>query len=317
MNPELQTLAQTWLADLKLDRAVSTVQRYGSVVRRFLQWVEYQEHRSATLDDLTPIGLVGYVHMLKQHEQPSTVNIHIAALRTWGMWLVRQRLLESNPAQRLKFIRRERPTAPRDLSPNEINALLREVARTGRYPLRNTAIMMVLLQTGIRIGECVALRWGDITFGEKSGWLHVRTGKGDKARSVPLNSSARQALADYVAPGLGVESSLKAVSQMWSSIAPEQPLWQTERGTMTLSAMERALNMAITACAFRGHIPPTTTPHAFRHTFARRYLLRHPGDLVGLARLLGHASLDTTAIYLQPTARDIEQRVEDIDINAY
>jgi len=317
MSHDLQTLAQTWLADLALDRATSTVERYKSVVRRFLHWIEQQEHHLATLDDLTPISLVGYVHMLKQHEQPSTVNIHIAALRTWGIWLIQQRLAESNPAQRLKFIKNERASSPRDLSPNEINALLREVARTGRYPIRNTAIMMVLLQTGIRIGECVALRWGDIVFGEKSGWLQIHAAKGGKTRSVPLNSSARQALADYLASILSVAPTLKAVSQAWSSVGSDQALWESERGTMTLSAMERALNAAITACAFRGHVPATITPHAFRHTFARRYLLRHPGDLVGLARLLGHSSLDTTAIYLQPTESEIEQRVEDIDINAY
>ena len=317
MSSELYTLFQTWLADLAIDRAASTVQRYSAVVRRFLQWLEQQEQRQIRLEDLTPISLVGYVHALKEHEQPSTVNIHIAALRTWGNWLVQERQLNTNPAQRLKFVEHQRSGSPRDLSPPEINALLREVARIGRYPVRNTAIMMVLIQTGIRIGECTTLRWGDVVFGEKSGWLHIRSGKGGKARSVPLNSSARQSLADYVAPLLNVSPTLKAVSRAWPSVAAEQALWQSERGVMTLSAMERAMNAAIAACAFRGLIPAEVTPHVFRHTFARRYLLRHPSDLVGLARLLGHSSLDTTAIYLQPTSTEIEQRVEAMDINAY
>jgi integrase len=47
----------------------------------------------------------------------------------------------------------------------------------------------------MRIGECAALTWGDIRFGEKQGQVLIRRGKGNKARTVPLNTSARTALA--------------------------------------------------------------------------------------------------------------------------
>jgi site-specific recombinase XerD len=73
----------------------------------------------------------------------------------------------------------------------------------------------------------------------------------------------------------------------------------------------------VRACAARGAVPEETTPHSLRHTFATRYLLRHPGDLVGLARLLGHASIQTTQIYVQPTDEDMAERVNQIDLNAY
>ncbi len=64
--------------------------------------------------------------------------------------------------------------------------------------------MQVLLQTGLRLSECSSLRFGGIIFGKRSGTLLVRAGKGNKVRSVPLNASAREALAVYVAPRLGV-----------------------------------------------------------------------------------------------------------------
>jgi integrase len=51
-------------------------------------------------------------------------------------------------------------------------------------------------------------------------------------------------------------------------------------------------------------------PHVLRHTFATRYLAANPGDPVGLARLLGHESLNTVAVYTQPTLEDLSARME-------
>jgi site-specific recombinase XerD len=71
------------------------------------------------------------------------------------------------------------------------------------------------------------------------------------------------------------------------------------------------------ACAVRGLVPADTPPHSLRHTFATRYLVSHPDDLVGLARLLGHSSLEATKIYVQPTEEELAARVDRIDLNAY
>ena len=81
--------------------------------------------------------------------------------------------------------------------------------------------------------------------------------------------------------------------------------------------MWRVINRAIETCANRGLVPKETKPHDFRHTFAHRYLQQHHGDLVGLARLLGHESLDTTKIYTQLTSGELAKRVEQMPLNAY
>lgn len=69
--------------------------------------------------------------------------------------------------------------------------------------------------------------------------------------------------------------------------------------------------------ANRELVPAETKPHDLRHTFAHRYLQQHPGDLVGLARILGHESLDTTKIYTRLTPGELALRVEQIPLNAY
>jgi site-specific recombinase XerD len=97
-----------------------------------------------------------------------------------------------------------------------------------------------------------------------------------------------------------------------------EPLWKSERSTsLSIREMSRMIGQAIQQAASLGQVPAEATPHSLRHTFATRYLLRHPGDLVGLARLLGHTSIQTTQIYVQPTEAEMARRVSQIDLNAY
>jgi integrase len=93
-----------------------------------------------------------------------------------------------------------------------VNALLRETWRS-RYGKRDHAIVQMLLQTGRRIGECQALRWQDITFKERTAIALIRSGKGNKSRTVPLNSSIRSALIEYAAPFFYSQPTAKDVAQ--------------------------------------------------------------------------------------------------------
>ena len=313
-------LVDQWHAALAAERAATTCRRYVGVIHQFLDWYAAQEHRPLTLRHLTPITLVGYRNALQQRAKTNTVNIHVSALRAWGDWLSQQGVLTGNPAARLKVVGRQEPLAPKALKDSEVNALLR-AAEHSRHPARDTAIVQLLLQTGMRIGECAALHWEDITFGEKHGAVLIRAGKGNKARSVPLNASARQALATYVAPVLQVEPTLKAVARAWTRYRQPgavTPFWESQKGgALSVSAMERVIAGLVRDGAARHLIPATARAHTLRHTFAARYLATHAHDLVGLAALLGHSSLNTTRIYVQPTAEQLADRVERIDLNAY
>lgn len=317
----LDGLLNTWLNNLKAaDRSPKTAMRYGGVVRRFLAWYEAEERRLITLNDLTPIALVSYRSYLQKKWAPATVNVHVAALRAWCQWLIENEYLVENPAISLKLVGQVQSDAPEPLSNTAVNALLRE-ARRGRHGKRDQAIVQMLLQTGMRIGECQALHWQNVTLKERKGIVLIRSGKGNKSRTVPLNSSIRSALIDYAAPILNCQPTAKDVVKRWPQPQETEhysPLWVSQKGNQLSSpAMWRVVNRAVEEGASRGLIPEETKPHDLRHTFAHRYLQQHPGDLVGLARLLGHESLDTTKIYTQPTPGELAQRVEEIPLNAY
>ena len=312
-------LLEPWLADLRADRAKQTVRRYGGAVRHFLAWYEDQEGRPPALADLTPIALVGYRAALQQVAAPRTVNTHVCALRAWCTWLATHRHLDANPAARFRLVGRQEPTAPEGLTPSQANALLRAAGRS-RHPARDTAIVQLLLQTGLRLGECAALAWTDLVVGEKQGHVLIRAGKGNKTRRVPLNASARAALAAYAGPLLGVVPTLKAAAAAWPRPHAGQPapLWRSQKGgRLSASAIWRLVAGLVRDAAARGVVPPATSPHTLRHTFAHRYLASHPGDLVGLATLLGHSTLDTTRLYVRPTPDQLAARLERLDLNAY
>ena len=70
-------------------------------------------------------------------------------------------------------------------------------------------------------------------------------------------------------------------------------------------------------CATRSVVSAETSAHMLRHTFARNYLQQNMDDVMGLATLLGHNSLDITRLYAQPTVEQLADRIEYLKLNAY
>jgi len=141
---------------------------------------------------------------------------------------------------------------------------------------RDLALLVLIYGCGLRIGEALSLRYGDIPAGD----MLVVTGKGDKQRNVPVLPVVKEAIAEYVAfcP---------------YPLTPETPLFLGQRG--------KALDPAIFQLQIRKlrralSLPESATPHAFRHSFAT-HLLSAGGDLRSIQELLGHASLSTTQRY--------------------
>src|SRR5438270_10581440 len=231
-----KALLEVWDHHLQeKDRSAGTVKKYTQAVSHFLAWYEQEERVPLQLAALTPIALIAYRNELQheQHKSISTINLRISALRAWCAWLVDQGYLPLDPAARVKLIGGEAGSKREGIEGSQVNALLRQ-AQLSRDPGRNYAIVQVLLQTGIRLSECSDLTFGDVTFGERSGLLLVRAGKGNKVRSVPLNSSAREELAVAVAPRLQVSKpSIKTVASQWPNPRSEQahaPLFESQKG---------------------------------------------------------------------------------------
>lgn len=168
---------------------------------------------------------------------------------------------------------------PRPVSPDEAVALAEEVADDAREPwiaARDLAVLLLLYGAGLRIGEAMSLTGAILPLGET---MRV-TGKRGKTRIVPLLPQVRDAIDDYV-------------GRCPYGTAHGEALFRGARGGPLSPAIIRR---SVRAARTRLGLPPRTTPHALRHSFAT-HLLGRGADLRALQELLGHASLSSTQIY--------------------
>ena len=293
MDQEQQDAFQQWLRDSQRQNA-STVAVYQRDVRHFLQWSEATVGQPFTWppgpNGTRAMGqeLRDYRAYLKGVRQvkPATVNRKLAGLARWVAWGQESGRLLGPPMAKLPW--EKLPVrAPKALEPAELNRLLRETRR--RASARDIALVQLLAQTGLRVGELAALALGDVKIGERSGQVTVRRGKGDRYREVPMNTDARQALKEYLAerPETG-----------------KTALWVSQRGgALTPNAIWRV----VTRYAQFARV--AVSPHGLRHTFCTRLLREQGADLVAVATLAGH-SVATTARYTRPSAVTLAQLTE-------
>jgi len=160
-------------------------------------------------------------------------------------------------------------------------------ARARRNPLRDEALLTVLLDTGLRIGEVAGLCLRDIDW--QQGWLKVDGKTGPRA--VPFGKKTRRALRLYI------ERERRARSPQ------EQCVFLGSRGGQPLTA--ESGSQAITRLARAAHVKASKVgPHTFRHTFALEFI-RAGGDAFSLQRLLGHSTLDMTRRYVNLAQTDL------------
>jgi integrase/recombinase XerC len=170
--------------------------------------------------------------------------------------------------------------------------------RAAQSEARDYAMVEVLVETGLRVHELLALRLSDLELHQRSGKLVVRHGKRGHYREIPLTLDCRQALRSYLE------------TEHPHPEDPDSPLWFGKKGPLGhRSSVMRLLQKY-------GNIVgiPDLHPHLLRHTFASRYLRANPDDLRGLARLLGHANLNTVMIYTEPDMDDLAQRLKRMEL---
>jgi integrase/recombinase XerC len=269
-----------------------TLVSYQSDLTLFARWFIATNGEAFTAAAVTPTDVRDYkAHLVSvEHRAPATVNRRLAALRKFFAWAKAERRVTELPTDNVKLVQ-AMPRAPKSLEKREVDALLRKAEQRGKK--RDIAILAVLRHTGIRVSELVALRLADLDVGERHGRLTVRSGKGSKYRQVPVNADARRAVAQYLAVRPRVTDDHLFLSQ--------------KGGGMQAKAVQDLVARYARQAGLED-----VSPHTLRHSFGK-HTLDAGASLVAVAALLGHENINTTAIYTQPSERDLERAVERLE----
>jgi integrase/recombinase XerD len=252
-----------------------------TTIRYYLRVVEnFARHFGKRPDRLTQDNIREYqVYLLQERKlQAGTVGLHIAALRFFFVKTLRR------PYLQLDLPSPKRPKRlPTVLSQEEVARLIESANNLLDY-----AMLMTLYATGVRRAELSRLKVEDID--SQRMIVHIRQGKGNRDRDVPLT------------PAL-----LKTLREYWQWMKPKTYLfpgmvnnWRTDK-----PLTPKCVWSAVQDAAKRAGITKRVSPHTLRHSWAT-HLLENGTDLRTIQMLMGHADLRATSVYLHLSRRHLQ-----------
>ena len=292
MTPEARAQMAAFLDMLASERgaAANTLDAYRRDLTAFLDDIGRDNF---AVGDVKPADVTAHLRRLDdQGLGASSRTRKLSALRQFFKFLVAEELIDEDPTFGL-IAPRKGASLPKTLSVAEVDKLL-EAARTrtagisGRELVRSLrlhALLELLYATGMRVTELVTLPRTVLAGDDR---VFTITGKGGRERLVPLNGSARRALARYLDVGTNTSDGVT-------------PMLKTKwlfpsRGAEGHLTRQRFAQELKELCIEARIDPERVSPHVLRHAFAS-HLLDRGADLRAVQQLLGHADISTTQIY--------------------
>lgn len=162
--------------------------------------------------------------------------------------------------------------------------------------IREWAVIDLLTSTGLRVSEAANVRCGDIRAGYGESALFVRDGKGGKERTVQIPDSLKKHLKSFI----------KWKEDHGEKTGHDDFLFMGQRGPWTAQAIQQIVKKYLKAL---GLYETGKSVHALRHSYAVQ-LYRQERDLRAVQKQLGHASIQTTQIYADVMAEDIQGQIK-------
>ncbi|MCG0277638.1 MAG: site-specific tyrosine recombinase XerD [Thermanaeromonas sp.] len=285
----MRELLDEFLYYLAIERglAENTLASYHSDLEQFFDYLS--KAGVTSLKESNRGLIIAYLmHLKKQGRSPATVSQHLAAIRSFYQFLLREGILSSDPTATLESPRQVKKL-PKVLTVQEVELLLRQPQPQTPSGLRDKAMLELLYASGLRVSELVALNIDQINLKEE----YVRClGKGSRERVIPIGSIACFHLENYLRHGRGKLLKDKREKALFIN---QQGKRLTRQGCWKIiKAYARAAGLS------------NITPHTLRHSFAT-HLLENGADLRSVQELLGHADISTTQIYTHLTQRKIRE----------
>lgn len=279
-TPDLQALLPSWELALRAERkSPATIKSYTLGVQQFIAWC--QSHGEPV--EMSRAHLSGFVaDILDAGQQAATAQARQLAVRRYAAWLVAEGELPSDPMIGMRGPKIDTKVVE-PFTDSQIKALLAACAGPSIHDRRDEALIRLMLESGIRAGEVVALEVGDVDL--QAGTAVVRRGKGGKGRIVPFGPQTARAIDRYLR--------LRRLHRLHRTSA----LWLGGGGkAFTYGALHKSLTARARAAGVTGF-----HPHRLRHTAAHRWLAAG-GSEGGLMAVAGWTRPDMLLRYTKAQA---------------
>ncbi len=268
--------------------------RYG--LKTFCEFLE--EEKVSCIEELTHDIMAEYqqdlAFRLTRKGTPLSLRSQgqlLSVAKNFTSFLKDEEYLINDPGAKIKYPKKPRRLPKVILSTTEMKQLLNGPDVQSNRGYRNRIILEVLYDTGLRRAEMTNIKLHDLDL--DGGYIHIRSGKGDKDRVVPLSSRVCNLVKSYlvtVRPTFvnGKDEGFFILNR-WGNQMHANGVWAV-----------------VKRCASQAGIKKNISTHTFRHTCAT-HMLKYGAPVRHVQELLGHESLESTQIYTHVTINDLKE----------
>jgi integrase/recombinase XerD len=281
----------------------STIKGYNDTVRYFHDWlslgIEY-------IDEVNSTVLRNYIKYLKNDRLPYqgdeqrertkkglsvfTINIRLRNLKAIFRFLAEEGIINKNPTVNIPLVKDDEHEEVQGLKDEEVDTILASYDDRSFAQWRDKTLVLLLLDTGLRINEAMSLTVDNVDFQQNALYVPSSIAKNRKHREIPISREITKRLKQLV-------------DETKQYFGEGSRIFMNAYGDdFTPDAFRKRLNrLKVKLNITKLH------PHMFRHTFARNYIL-NGGDIFTLQKILDHADIQTTRKYIQMDSEHLRQQ---------
>lgn len=265
--------------------AEHTITGYESTLQVFNRYLESLFNGPVYTDDVTKETILGYFKEKKSKGcVAATRNRILFVLRSHFSFLTGEKLLDYNPAEEIKPVRARRKERT-FLTKEEVEDLVEAVD----HPVIR-CLVWTAYYTGLRPSELLNLTFQDVDL--EAAIVHVRQGKGNKDRDIPISTDLKDILVDYL-------------EKYRPDVQSEKIFATAQSGGLSLQYLNRKIDEAVSSLGWKKEV----SAHILRHSFASR-LVAKDVNLYKIQRLMGHSNINTTAVYTHSNMEELSDAVK-------
>lgn len=225
------------------------------------------------------------LYMMDQGQKETSINCVLRSARALFNFLVREGQLEQSPMSNVSLVKQKKSVVAA-FSAGQLRAIIEQADKSTFVGLRDRVIMMLFIETGVRVRELVDINVNDIVWREG---VIVIDGKGYKQRAVPFQETMRKELARYV--------------DVRGTLDHDRLFVTVDNTPITIRQVQEQISQYGRKAGVKG---VRCSPHTFRHTFAKMSV-QNGASMFALQAVLGHATLDQVRAYVHLFGHEVRK----------